>query len=417
MTPSTPRQIAERAKEASHVLADADPAVLAATLETLARLLEGSGGDVLEANRADVAAARQAGLPDAKVRRLELDPAAVGRLAASVRRVALLPSPQGEVTQDRVVAESGLRVRKVRMPLGVIAMIYEARPGVTVDAFSLCLRSGNASILKGGREAVRSNRALFSLIGRALVDHGLPPASATLVESTDRDQIAELLACEGLIDLAIPRGGPELVSFVRRHARVPVLAHDRGVCHVFVHEAADLDMAERVCVSAKTSAPATCNAAECVLVDAAIAERFLPRLCGAMAARGVEVRGDEATQRICPGVTPASASDFGAEFLSLVVAVRVVNGLDGAVDHIRRHGSSHTEAILTEDAMVQEAFAKRVHASCVVINASTRNNDGGALGLGAEIGISTSRLHAYGPMGLAELTTQRFIVSGRGQTR
>lgn len=417
MDPSTPRQIAERAKAASHVLADVDHAVLGATLKTLATLLEASGRELLDANRADVTAARQAGLPDAKIRRLELGPASISQLAASVRRVASLPSPHGEVTQDRVVAESGLRVRKVRMPLGVIAMIYEARPGVTVDAFSLCLRSGNASILKGGREATRSNRALFDLIGRALADHGLPAASATLVESTDRDQLAELLACEGFIDVAIPRGGPELVSFVRRHARMPVLAHDRGVCHVFVHEAADLDMAERVCVSAKTSAPATCNSAECVLVDAAIAERFLPRLCAAMAAAGVEVRGDETTQRMCPTAIAASASDFGSEFLSLVVAVRVVDGLDGAIDHIRRYGSNHTEAIMTDDPVVQEAFAKRVHASCVVINASTRNNDGGALGLGAEIGISTSRLHAYGPMGLAELTTQRFIVSGRGQTR
>jgi glutamate-5-semialdehyde dehydrogenase len=417
MNPSTPRQIAERAKAASHVLADADPGVLGATLETLATLLEASGRDVLEANRSDVAAARRAGLPDAKIRRLELDAEAVVRLAASARRVAALPSPQGEVTEDRVVAESGLRVRKVRMPLGVIAMIYEARPGVTVDAFSLCLRSGNASILKGGREAARSNLALFELIGRALGDHGLPAASSTLVESTDRDQVAELLACEGLIDLAIPRGGPELVSFVRRHARVPVLAHDRGVCHVFVHEAADLDMAERVCVSGKTSAPATCNATECVLVDAAVAERFLPRLCGAMEGAGVEVRGDETTRRYWPRATSALEADFGAEFLSLVVAVKVVDGLDGAVDHIRRHGSNHTEAIMTQDTAVQQAFARRVHASCVVINASTRNNDGGALGLGAEIGISTSRLHAYGPMGLTELTTQRFIVSGRGQTR
>ena len=417
MNPSTPRQIAERAKAASETLADADPAVLAAALATLADLLEHAGCEVLEANRADMSAAIEAGLPDAKVRRLELGPASIESLARSVRSVASLPAPQGEVTQDRVVPESGLRVRKVRMPLGVVAMIYEARPGVTVDAFSLCLRSGNASILKGGREAARSNLALFSLIARALRTHGLPAAAATLITSTDRDEVAQLLACEGLIDLAIPRGGPELVSFVRRHARVPVLAHDRGVCHVFVHGAADLDMAERICVSAKTAAPATCNAAECLLIDRAVAEQFLPRVCAAMAARGVEVRGDDETRRWCPNVTPACESDFGAEFLSLVIAVKVVDGLDAAIEHIRRHGSNHTEAIITNDAATQETFAKRVHASCVVINASTRNNDGGALGLGAEIGISTSRLHAYGPMGLTELTTQRFVVHGNGQTR
>ncbi len=417
MNPSSPRQIAERAKAASQALADIDPAVLAGTLETLAGMLESAGDEVLDANRADVAAARHAGLPETKIRRLELDAPSLSRLSESVRRVAALPAPQGTITQDRVVPESGLRVRKIRMPLGVIAMIYEARPGVTVDAFSLCLRSGNASILKGGREALRSNRTLFDLIAKAMGRHGLPEASATLIESTNREDIAGLLACEGLIDVAIPRGGPDLVSFVRRHARMPVLAHDRGVCHIFVHEAADLDMAERICVSAKTAAPATCNAAECILVDHAVAPSFLPRLCDAMTARGVEVRGDAATRRLCPTVTPASDSDFGVEFLSLVVAVKVVNGVEHAIDHVRRHGSDHTEAIITDDPAVQQAFAKRVHASCVVINASTRNNDGGALGLGAEIGISTSRLHAYGPMGLGELTTERFIVTGNGQIR
>ncbi len=417
MNPSTPRQIAEGAKHASQTLADVDPAVLAAALVTLAASLETSADAVLDANRLDVSAARDAGLAEAKVRRLTLDPVAIGTLAAGVRQVASLPAPQGEVTQDRVIPESGLRVRKVRMPLGVVAMIYEARPGVTIDAFALCLRSGNASILKGGREAARTNLALFDLIGKALGTHGLPAAAATLISSSDRDDMAQLLSCEGLIDLAIPRGGPDLVSFVRRHARMPVLAHDRGVCHIFVHEAADLDMAEHVCVSAKTAAPATCNAAECLLVDRSIAERFLPRVCAAMAARGVEVRGDSATQRLCPGVTPATESDYGTEFLSLVVAVKVVDGLDDAIAHIRRHGSNHTEAIITDDPAAEETFTRRVHASCVVVNASTRNNDGGALGLGAEIGISTSRLHAYGPMGLKELTTQRFIVSGRGQTR
>jgi len=417
MNHDLPLTIAQAAKAASIELANTDPFRLASVLESLAALIEGESAEILAANQLDIDAARGSGLPPAKLQRLALTQADIASLARSVRAVSALPAPQGVITSDTIAQPSGLRVQKVRMPLGVIAMIYEARPGVTVDAFSLCLRSGNACILKGGKEAAHSNAALMSLIERALVQHGLARASAQLVTTSDRVVIAELLACEGLIDLVIPRGGAELVSFVRQHSRIPVLAHDRGVCHIYVHAEADLDMAERICVSAKVAAPATCNAAECVLVDRAVAEQFLPRLCKALADQGVEIRGDAATCKAWPAATPACESDFGAEFLSLIIAVRVVDDLGEALAHIRQHSSNHTEAIITKSQAAQAEFAKRVHSSCVVINASTRNNDGASLGLGAEIGISTSRLHAYGPMGLCELTTQRFIVTGNGQIR
>lgn len=418
---------ARRAREASRIVGVLPTAAKNAVLHALADRLDANQGGLLAANAADVESARAQGLPAAKVQRLILTAASLTQLAAGVRAVAELPDPVGQVTRDERVA-SGLRVRRVRTPLGVICMIFEARPGVTVDAFALCFKAGNACVLKGGKEAARSNEALAALVRASLAaapglsasDRGVLEHAVTAVSAIDRDALMDLLQLDQYIDLVIPRGGTDLIRFVAEHSRIPTIQHYQGVCHIFVDESADLDMAERVCVTAKTSAPATCNAAECVLVHQSVAERLVPRLVQAFHAAGVEVRGDQAVQRLAglhPGLRPAQVHDFGKEFLDLVVAMAVVPSREAAIAHIHRYGSNHTEAILTRDRAAADEFCRRVQSSCVVVNASTRFNDGFQLGLGAEIGISTTKLHAYGPMGLEELTTQRFVVDGDGQTR
>ena len=414
-------ELGPKAKAAAAVVGGLASLARQAVLCELARLLVARGAEVLAANALDLAAAEATGTSGPKMKRLALTAEGVRQLAAGVLAVAAQPEVVGEVVRGWT-APSGLEVRKVRTPLGVVCMIYEARPGVTVDAFALCFKAGNACILKGGREAAHSNAALMGLIGDALALGGVPADAAQLVTTSDREAMKVLLADRANIDLVIPRGGKELIEFVTAHSKVPTLQHFQGVCHVFVHSAADLDMAERICVTGKTSAPATCNATECVLVDAAIAERFVPRLVGAFAAAGVQVRGDAEVAALTrkaggPHVTAAAEADFGYEFLDMVVAMKVVAGLDGAVAHIRRHTSDHTEVIVTDDAAAAERFILGVRSSCVLVNASTRNNDGGALGLGAEIGISTTRLHAYGPMGAEQLTVERFVVRGTGQCR
>jgi glutamate-5-semialdehyde dehydrogenase len=341
-------------------------------------------------------------------------------MARAVESVAGLKDPVGEVTEewDR---PNGLHVRKVRLPLGVVLMIYEARPNVTSDAAALCLKSGNAALLRGGSEAARSNAAIAAALAAGLTEAGLPAASIQPVPSGERETLLELLKLEGLIDLCIPRGGESLIRFVAENARIPVVKHYKGVCHVYVHAAADLEMATRIVLNAKTSRPGVCNAAECLLVDRAIAGRFLPQVGRELVARGVELRGDAATGELLgqAGVAarPASEEDWGREYLDLVLAIRVVDGLDDALAHIDRYGSEHTEAIVTADAGVAGRFTREAQASAVVWNASTRFNDGGELGLGAEIGISTSRLHAFGPMGLRELTSQKYVIHGQGQVR
>jgi glutamate-5-semialdehyde dehydrogenase len=389
------------------------------TMAQQARLASGidaERGAILHANRADMTAASGAGLALAKLRRLELTDASLTQLIKGLERVIALPDPVGAVTREQVMA-SGIRVRRVRSPLGVIAMIYEARPGVTVDAFALCFKAGNACILKGGKEASASNRVLARIAHRALAEHGAPASALTLIESADRDELRELLTLDQFIDLVIPRGGKELIRFVKEHSKIPTVQHFEGVCHIFVDESADLASAEHVCATAKTSAPATCNAAECILVHENIAGVFVPQLVGRYQCDGVEVRGDARVCELAPAAKGASADDWGREFLDLIVAMRVVSGLDDAIEHVRRYSSNHTEAILTRDEGNAEAFTARVASSCTLVNASTRFNDGFQLGLGAEIGISTSRVHAYGAMGLEELTTQRYIVTGQGQTR
>jgi glutamate-5-semialdehyde dehydrogenase len=421
--------LAACARDASRRVALLPTGVKNGVLTTLASLLESHAAEVLRANAEDVARAREAGLPAPKLQRLGLSERSVGALAAGLRQVASLPDPVGRVTREGDVP-SGLHVKKVRAPLGVVAMIYEARPGVTLDAFALCFKAGNACILRGGKEAERSNAVLADLAHRALDQHGAPREALVNISGTGRDVLAEMLQLDTLIDLVIPRGGRELIELVRRTTRIPTVQHFQGVCHIYVDESADLERAVEICATAKASAPATCNAAECVLVHKGIAEAFVPAMIDRYVKEGVQVRATPLVLALAPphaldrpdgrGVVLAQPEDFGAEFLDLIVAMRTVDSVDEAIEHIAEYASDHTEAILTRDTGpggAAERFVAGVRSSCVLVNASTRFNDGFQLGLGAEIGISTSRVHAYGPMGLEELTTQRWIVIGSGQTR
>ncbi len=407
---------ARAAKEASRALAALGTETKNAVLRAIADELEARRDEILGANARDLDAARKADLPSAKLARLELTDDSITHLAAGVRQVADLPDPIGAVTTQRTVP-SGLRVKKVRCPIGVIAMIYEARPGVTVDAFALCFKAGNACLLKGGKEANESNTVLAGLIRGVLEVHDVPSGALGLVISSDRADLKRLLELDDCIDLVISRGGEQLIRFVHEHSRIPTIQHFKGVCHIYVDATADVDQAVDICATAKTSAPATCNSVECVLVHTDIAEAFLPMLGARLVRDGVRVLADERARGIMPHSDPADENSWGREFLDLILALRVVDSLDDAIRHIERYGSNHTEAILTRDDANAEAFCDRVQSSCVLVNASTRFNDGFQLGLGAEIGISTSKIHAYGPMGLEELTTQRWIVEGDGQTR
>jgi glutamate-5-semialdehyde dehydrogenase len=414
------KPLAEASRRAARVLAVASTPQKDEALRAMANALREASAAICEANAADVAAASAAGKSAAFIDRLTLDGPRVEAMAKAVEAVCGLVDPVGEVT-ERWTRPNGLAVRKVRLPLGVVLMIYESRPNVTSDAAALCLKSGNAVILRGGSESFASNQAIARALVRGVEAAGLPAEAVQLVPSTDRESLLELLTFEGLIDLCIPRGGEGLIRFVAQHARVPVVKHYRGVCHVYVHAAADLAMAERLIVNAKTSRPGVCNAAECLLVDQAVAATFLPSAGRALVARGVELRGDEETVRLLRAaevpVKPARPDDFGKEFLDLILAVKVVRNLDEALAHIARYGSEHTEAIVTADQAAAQRFVRDVCASAVMVNASTRFNDGGELGLGAEVGISTSRLHAFGPMGLKELTAQKYVVEGDGHVR
>jgi glutamate-5-semialdehyde dehydrogenase len=418
--PSELRKMALASREAARALATAPSGRKNEALRQMATALRAARDSILANNDEDLQAARGSGKNAAFLDRLALDAPRLEVMARAIEEVALLPDPVGQVTESWS-RPNGLEVRKVRLPLGVVMMIYEARPNVTSDAAALCLKSGNAAILRGGSESTRTNRAIASALTRGLHTAGLPTAAVQLVPTTDRESMLELLSFDGLIDLCIPRGGEGLIRFVAQNARVPVVKHYQGVCHVYVHDAADLAMAERIIVNAKTSRPGVCNAAECLLVDASIAQRFLPLASAALVSHGVELRGCERTVSVLREtglpLKAASPDDFGREFLDLTLAVRVVEGLDEALAHIARYGSEHTEAIVTNSREAARRFTREVCASGVMVNASTRFNDGGELGLGAEIGISTSRLHAFGPMGLVELTAQKYVVEGDGQTR
>ena len=414
--------LCDRARKASHLVASASRAdkdraldIVIASLTTEAD--SPATSTVLRANAEDVAAAHASGaFSEGQIDRLALDAKRLHALADAVRVVALADDPVGEITGMKR-RPNGLLVGRARIPLGVIAMIYEARPNVTIDAAALTLKSGNVVILRGGKEARRSNEALGEIVRRALREVGLPEDAVQILPPGDRDEIRELVGMVGKVDLVIPRGGEGLVRFVTEHARVPVIQHYKGVCHLFVDQGADLDMALSLVENAKLSRVGVCNALECLLVDASVASSFLPRLAELAKARELELRADPRALALLPGAKAATPDDFGAEFLAPILAVKVVDGFDAALEHLRTYGSNHTEAICTRDHGRAQRFVREVDASCVVVNASTRFNDGGELGLGAELGISTSKLHAYGPMGLEDLTTLKWIVFGDGQTR
>jgi glutamate-5-semialdehyde dehydrogenase len=410
------RRIAARARQAAFDLQDVPPAAKAACLRTAAARIRAEAADILAANERDVAAAPGFGLTPAAIDRLALDPRRIEAIAAGVAAVAALPDPVGE-TIEETTRPSGLHVRKVRVPLGVILFIYESRPNVTADAAAVALAAGNAIILRGGKEAAHSSRRIVECLRGALAAHGLPVDAVQLVDVADREAVGAFLALDDLIDLAIPRGGESLIRRVCAEARMPVLKHFSGNCHVYVDRAADLAMAEAIVVNAKCQRMGVCNAAESLLVHREVAATFLPTVAAALTARGIEIVGDAATRRLVPAAGAATDADWATEFLGPKISVAVVDSLDAAIDHVNRHGSRHTDAIVTADADAAARFTARVDTAVAMVNASTRFNDGGELGLGAEIGISTDKLHARGPCGIRELTTYKYVVTGSGQVR
>jgi glutamate-5-semialdehyde dehydrogenase len=410
------RGLALAARQAQVAVATADAATRRALIEAMAARLLAGQATILAANASDLAAAAANGGSRATLDRLALDPQRVQGMAEALREVAAQPDPLGEVTRSEQ-RPNGLVVERQRIPLGLVAMIYEARPNVTAEAAALCLKAGNAVLLRGGSEAAASNAAIADCLHAALREVGLPVAAVSLVADTARDHVLELLQLADLIDLAIPRGGESLIRFVAEHARVPVIKHYKGVCHLYVDRAADIDKALGLLVDGKTTRPGVCNALETLLVHRDIAAAFLPRAIEALRAHAVEVRGDAATRAFGAWIATATDGDYAAEILDLILAVRVVDDLPAALAHLARFGSDHTEVIASEDPAAADAFVRGTRSSAVMVNASSRFNDGGQLGLGAEIGISTTRLHAYGPMGVEALTIERFVVRGEGQLR
>jgi glutamate-5-semialdehyde dehydrogenase len=410
------RAMASRAKAAARRLAIAKGEQKDRWLLASAEAIDRRGDEILAANARDLSLAPGFGLNAAAIDRLTLNPKRLAGIRQALVEVAQLPDPIGEVVASSQ-RPNGLEVTRIRVPLGVIFMIYESRPNVTVDAAAICVKSGNAAILRGGKEAFQTNRALHRALADGLVDAGLPADAVQLVATTDRAAVGHLLRMPECIDLAIPRGGESLIRRVADEAKMPVLKHYTGNCHVYVDESADLAMAERVVVNAKTQRPGVCNAAETLLIHRAIAPSFLPRAAVALAEAGVELRGDLASRTLVPSMTQATSEDWDTEYLDLILAVAVVDSIDAAIAHITRHGSGHTEAIVTRDLASARKFVAEVDSSAVMVNASTRFNDGAQLGLGAEIGISTDKYHARGPCGLRELTSTKWVVYGEGQIR
>jgi glutamate-5-semialdehyde dehydrogenase len=410
------RELAENAKAASRRLGRLDRRAKDGALVAVARLLRESVPAIVEANQKDLERARASGLSAAMVDRLDMGPKAIEATAKGVEHIVSLADPVGSRSSMQRL-ENGLLIGKQRLPLGVVAMVYEARPNVTVDAAALCLKAGNAVLLRGGKEASETNRVLGGVLRRALAEAGLPADAVGIVPATDREGIKEMIGLTGLIDLVIPRGGEGLIRFVAENARVPVLQHYKGVCHLFVDDGSDVDMAVRLALNGKVQRPGVCNALECLLVHEDVARTHLPKIASALLEKGVEIRGCPRTLEIVPQAVRATEDDFGKEFSDLILAVRVVRDIDGAMEHVDRYGSNHSEAICTESHTRAQRWLREVDASCVLVNASTRFNDGGQLGLGAEIGISTTKLHAYGPMGLEGLTAEKWVVLGDGQVR
>jgi glutamate-5-semialdehyde dehydrogenase len=418
MTPQADyaRQLAERARSASRQLATANGAAKNAWLRLAATRLVERQDDVLQRNAQDVALAPGLGLTAAAIDRLRLDPARIAAIAQGLDEVATLSDPVGELITG-YTRPNGLRIQKVRVPLGVVFFIYESRPNVTIDAAALCVKSGNAVILRGGKEALQSNVALYRVLKETLQEVGLPEHAVQLVANPDRDIVGELLRQRTLIDVTIPRGGKSLIERVTAEATMPVIKHYDGICHVYVDAAADLDMALKILRNSKCQRTGVCNAAECVLIHAAVASVFLPKMAAMFAEEQVEIRGCPQTCAAITTAKPASDADYHTEYLDRIISARVVDSFDTALAHIAQYGSQHTETIVTEDYRATEGFLARVDASAVMVNASTRFNDGGELGLGAEIGISTDKFHARGPCGLQELTSYKWIVRGDGQVR
>jgi glutamate-5-semialdehyde dehydrogenase len=412
------RDVAARARAASAELALATGQQKNAWLRSSAAQLRKQSAKILAANAQDIEAASGYGLSDAQIDRLRLTPKRIDEIAVGLEDVGALPDPVGEIIESSV-RPNGMEVLKVRVPLGVVFFIYESRPNVTADAAAICLKSGNSVILRGGKEAAHSSAAIVEILREMAVEQGLPADALHLVETADRTAVGHFLALPQLIDIAIPRGGEGLIRRVVAEAQMPVIKHFTGNCHVFVDASADLEMAERITVNAKCQRTGVCNACESLLVHAAVADIFLPRIGSALAERGIEIRADEQSRRMLsvPGVQSATEEDYAAEFLGPIISVKVVNSLDDAIHHINRYGSQHTDAIVTRDLVAARQFAARVDSSAVMINASTRLNDGYQFGLGAEIGISTDKFHARGPCGLKELTTYKYVVYGDGQIR
>jgi len=410
------RKVAKKAKEASRRLAQLPTGVKNKALFEMADALEAGRERLIEENQKDLVAAEKGHLSLAMMDRLRLTPGVIHGMAEGLREVARLPDPVGEVVK-MWKRPSGLVVGRMRIPIGVIGIIYESRPNVTADAAGLCLKSGNSVILRGGSESYHSNQAIGNILQQAIRKVGIPEEGIGVLPHKEREAVQEMLHLEGEIDLIIPRGGEDLIRFVMTHSKIPVVKHSKGVCHVFVDESADLEMAIRICLDAKVQRPGVCNAMETLLMHEGGAGRFLPEIAEALLKAGVELRGCPRTKKILPHIKEAREEDWDKEYLDLILSIKVVEGIEEAMDHIATYGSLHTESILTSDYKNAQRFLREVDSSCVLVNASTRFNDGFELGLGAEIGISTTKLHAFGPMGLEELTTTKFIVYGEGQIR
>ena len=410
------RTIAAEARQASFAMARLSPKVKNELLMEMAQALVNSAPQIIEENRKDLEAGELRGLSAAMLDRLMLDQPRVQGMADAIREVAALPDPVGEVT-GMWKRPNNLMVGKMRIPLGVIGIIYESRPNVTSDAAVLCLKSGNAVVLRGGSEAIHSNLAIATVLKAELAKRDIPDAALSLIPFVEREGVTEMLKQEEFIDVIIPRGGESLIRFVVENSKIPVIKHYKGVCHIFVDSSADFEMAREIIINAKTQRPGVCNALETLLIHRDIAERFVPFIYTTLAGLDVELRGDESFRSFAPKAKEATEEDWYAEYLELILACAVVDDMDAAIDHINRYGSLHTESIITGDYGNAQRFIREVNSGVVMVNASTRFSDGNQLGLGAEIGISTTKLHSFGPMGLTDLTTTKFIVFGEGQVR
>ena len=408
--------VGRQARAAARVIAKADTATKNRALKEMAAAIKRDRERLLDANARDVADARKQGLDSAMIDRLTLTPKGIAAMADGLRQIAAMPDPIGGITQLRK-RPSGIKVGKMRVPIGVVAIIYESRPNVTADAAGLCIKSGNAAILRGGSEAIHSNQAIAACVHAGLKAAGLPANVVQVIETTDRAAVGELITMQDCVDVVVPRGGKSLIERLMRESRIPMIKHLHGVCHTYIDDKADIKKAIRVADNAKTQRLGTCNTMETLLVARAIAPKVLPPLGKIYAAKGIELRGDETARKLVPGMKAATEEDWYTEYLDAILSVRVVAGLDEAMDHIANYGSQHTDAILTEDKKRAARFLREVDSSSVMVNASTRFADGYEYGLGAEVGISTDKLHARGPVGLEGLTSLKWVVMGNGQVR